>query len=154
MREFQERQMMQRKIRRRIYSKTSLFILLCLVILTARGVINVYAKERESRKDLERVEFQRSQLAARAASVREKGDRLKTPEGVEAEIRSKFDVAKEGEGVIVIVDKVVQVPEPEQKGMIERFWDSVTSVFKGKDKSTSTATSTSAGSRTSTSTRR
>jgi hypothetical protein len=125
-----------------VYSKTSLVILFLALILTARGVINVYAKERESHKDLARVEFERSQLATRAASVRESGERLKTPEGLETEIRSKFDVAKEGEGVIVIVDKVVPVSEPEERGMIQRFWDSVTSVFKSKDKATSTATST------------
>lgn len=137
MREFQERKEMKRKIHRRIYSKTTLFILLCVLILTARGVINVYSKERESRRDLERVKLQRVQLSARAASVRESGDRLKTPDGIETEIRSKFDVAKEGEGVIVIVDKIIQVPEPEEKGMIQRFWDSVTSVFK-RDEATST----------------
>ena len=141
MREFQERQHMQRKIRRRIYSKTSLFILFCFLILTARGVLNVYAKERESRNDLNRVQVQQRQLATRAASVRESNDRLKTPEGIETEIRSKFDVAKDGEGVIVIVDKEVVVPEPEEKGMIQRFWDSVTSVFK-HDEATTTATST------------
>ncbi|MES3005378.1 MAG: hypothetical protein V4664_00315 [Patescibacteria group bacterium] len=138
MREFQERRQMERKIKGRIYSKTTLFVLLCLLILTARGVINVYAKEKESRRGLERVELERSQLASRAENVKENGERLKTPGGMEAEIRSKFNVAKEGEGVIVIVDKVVQVPEPEEKGMIERFWDSIVSVFEKDEEATST----------------
>lgn len=140
MREFQERKREQQVIRGRVYSKTSLLILFLILIFTARGVVNVYAKERESKRELANVELQRSQLATRAASVRESGNRLKTPEGIESEIRSKFDVAKEGEGVIVIVDKVVPISEPEQKGLIERFWNSLTSVFKSK--ATSTATST------------
>lgn len=143
MREFQERQQMQRKIRRRIYSKTTLFILLFLIILIGRGVIGVYAKERESKADLHRVEVQRNQLAARAANVQESGERLKTPEGLEAEIRSKFDVAKEGEGVIVIVDKTIHVPEPEEKGMVEKFWDSVKNVFSKDDKKATSTTATS-----------
>ena len=145
MREFQERQQSQRKIRRRIYSKTSLFVLFCILILTARGAMNVYAKEKQSQQDLKGVEMQRSQLAARAASVREDGDRLRTPEGVEEEIRSKFDVAKQGEGVIVIVDRAPEVTAPENRSMIQRFWDSVTGVFRPRGNASSsdvTATST------------
>ncbi len=130
MREFQERQRDARNIKRRIYSKTSLFILLCVVVLTGRGVLGVYAKERDSNKELQRLTEQKNALAARESAMNQNAERIKTPEGIEEEIRAKYDVAKVGEGVIVIVDKEMPVSEPEKKGIIQQFWDSVTGVFR------------------------
>lgn len=43
MREFQEKQ----KIKNRIYSKTSIVVVLIMVVFISRGVLSVYAKERD-----------------------------------------------------------------------------------------------------------
>ena len=125
MREFQEKH----KMKRRIYSKTSLFILFCILVLTARGVLGVYAKESASRADLARVNAEKAQLQARAANIETDSSRISTPEGVEAEIRTKFDVAKKDEGVIVIVDRNDAPPVEEDKGILKKFWDSIVGVF-------------------------
>lgn len=134
MREFQEKH----RIKQKIYSKTVLFILLCILVLTARGVLNVYAKEKESRKDLEQVQKQEALLATRAVDMQEHSDHIRTESGVEAEIRSKFDVAKQGEGVIVLVDKPLPVVIPQETSVIKRWWNSVVSIFQKPDAATGT----------------
>lgn len=126
MREFQDKQ----KMRRRLYSKTSIFILLIVFIFVARGVAGIYAKEHNSRMEVERLEKKKAEIETRLATVSKSADRLGTDSGIEYEIRNKFDVVKEGEGVIVVVDKEIPLPEEEKKGFLEKFWGSVTGVFK------------------------
>lgn len=130
MREFQEKQ----KIKKRIYSKTSILVLLVLVVLIARGVLSVYAKERSSRLELALLEKRKAELSDRLAKVSMNNERLKTEDGIESEIRSKFDVVKQNEGVIVVVDEKLPVPEEDTRGFMKKFWDSVTGVFKKDEK--------------------
>lgn len=126
MREFQDKQ----KIKKRLYSKTSVLVLLIIVIFITRGVLSVYAKERDSRLELELLEKKKAELNSRLANVSASNSRLKTEEGIEAEIRSKFDVVKADEGVIVVVDEKLPVPVEDTRGFMKKFWDSVTGVFK------------------------
>lgn len=129
MREFQEKQ----KIRKRMYSRTSLIGLLILCILVAKGVTGVYAKEKASRMEVERLARQKKEVEEKLALVSAQADRLKTETGIEYEIRNKFDVVKSGEEVIVVIDKELPPPPEEKEGVLKRFWHSVTGVFK-KDK--------------------
>lgn len=131
MREFQEKHI----FRRRLYSKTMLIVLLVLIILIGRGVINVYAKEKASRNELERIRKEQVVIQDRHNSLLQNSDRLKTEDGVEAEIRGKFDVAKTGEGVIVIVDKKPPEVEEDNRGVIQKLWDSIIGVFKKEPES-------------------
>ena len=126
MREFQEKQ----KIKKRLYSKTSIVIVIIVVVFISRGVIGVYAKERDSRMELSLLEKRKAELSDRLARVSLNNDRLKTEEGIESEIRSKFDVVKPDEGVIVVVDEKLPVPEEDTRGVMKKFWDGVTGVFK------------------------
>lgn len=120
MKEFQRK----RKIRRLLYSRLSLLILLILIALVAKGAWNVYAKERDSRKQLERVEEELAALKARGAALQDKIDRLKTSEGIEAEIREQFQVTKPGERMVVIVEegKSEEATAPRQS-LISKFFD-------------------------------
>jgi cell division protein FtsB len=130
MREFQDKQ----KIKNRIYSKTSVFILFIFIVLIGRGVLSVYAKERDSRMELDLLEKKKAELGNRLANVSTSNDRLNTEEGIESEIRSKFDVVKQDEGVIVVVDEKLPPPPEDTRGFMKKFWDSVTGVFKKEEK--------------------
>ncbi|TSC56608.1 MAG: hypothetical protein Greene041679_508 [Parcubacteria group bacterium Greene0416_79] len=119
MREFQQK----RKMRRALYSRVTLLVLLALLVVVARGALNVYKKERESRKQLDRVDAELSVLETRRAALAEQIERLKTPAGIEAEIREQFQVAKPGERMVVIVEeKGGEAAEPpQQRSFFSRF---------------------------------
>jgi cell division protein FtsB len=125
MKEFQEKNKQRRKRR----SKVVLFIMLVVLVLLIRGSIGSYQKERNSRLEVNREMKEKEALAKRYEIIREQSDSLKNRIGIETEIRNKFDVAKEGEGVIVIVEKDVQVIEEDKRGVLKRFWDSVRGAF-------------------------
>jgi cell division protein FtsB len=126
MREFQEKNETKKKMR----SVPMLALLLIIVVLVAKGAIGVYAKEKDSRTEMNRVLQQKKDLEARLDTMNQHNEQLKTEAGVETEIRNKFDVVKQGEGVIVIVDKDIPVIEEDNRGIVKKFWDSVVHVFR------------------------
>ena len=118
MREFQQKQIFKEKL----YSKTTVFILLVLALLLAKGVVNIYIKERESRKNKEEAELELINMQNRAEELKQASERLKTPVGIEQEIRSKFGVAKEGEKVILIVEEEEAILVEQKEGFFGRFF--------------------------------
>ena len=132
MKEFQEKN----KYKRRRRSRLILLLLFVLALFIIRGTFQAFAKERSSRVEADRVIAEHQRLEKRYMLIQEQNESLKNNSGVEAEIRSKFDVVKPGEGVIVIVDKELPVIEEDKRGVIKKFWDSVTGVFKDESGST------------------
>jgi len=125
MREFQERN----TVKKRIYSKTAICILVIILILVAHGVYNVYEKEQESKAAVELTEKQQADTESRYNNIQQGNEELQSQAGVEAEIRSKFDVVKPGEGVIVVVDKNPTSIQENKQSVLKQFWDSVISIF-------------------------
>ena len=116
----------KRKIKQLLYSWPVLFLLAVLFILLLNGVWGVYEQEKETRINKNQRLLYLEELKERKNVLQEEIDRLKTPRGMEEEIRQKFEVAREGEGVIVIVD----APDSEgdrkingHKGILNRFLD-------------------------------
>ncbi len=125
MREFQDK----KKNRKRLYSIWSLLALLVVLVFFGKGVVSAYEKERSTKEELNRLAAQKADIESRYDNISKEIDTLKTSEGMESAIRQKFDVAKKGEGVIVVVDKTIEMPV-EKKGFIQRVWDSVKGVFQ------------------------
>ena len=94
----------KRLFRRVIASKITLVVLLTLALLLSNSVWGVWGKMRETAELRAREEERLAELEARAAALKAEIDRLTTERGIEAEIRSKFDLAKSGESVLVITD--------------------------------------------------
>ena len=94
----------KRKIKKVIYSRITIFILLIVVILLARSTYQIFKKERLSSASYSEVKKEYDSLKGRQTMLDSEIARLKTENGVEEEIRSKFSVAKPGETVVVIVD--------------------------------------------------
>ena len=103
-----------------------LVVLLVVLGVLMWGVWGVYGKYHESKikKDILAKEF--GGIAEREALLREKLERLSTPRGMEEEIRSKFQVARAGESVLVIVN-----PEEEEatSSPTRTVWDKVLDFF-------------------------
>lgn len=120
MREYQRK----RKIKRFLYSPLMLLALLALIALMGKATWGVYLKEKQSRMSLDRAAATLSSLEAREQRLTEKIERLKTLEGVEAEIREQFQVAKPGERMVVIVeDKKAPQEEAPKQSLVSKFFD-------------------------------
>lgn len=134
MKDFQEKQ--KKTAKRKKYSKTLLLIMTLALVLLIKGVFSVYSKEQESQSEIDRIQSQKAELQKRYENITEQSDALKSDTGVESEIRNKFDVLKQGEGVIVIVDKEMPIIQEDNRSVLKKFWDSVKGVFGGGASST------------------
>ena len=100
MRELENRQ----KFRRRLYSIPALAVLLLITVMLVRGAYSILLTERESARDARLLELEVASLSEREDELKAAIEKLQTPEGVEEEIKSKYNVARAGEMVAVIVD--------------------------------------------------
>lgn len=95
----------KRKIRQILYSKA---VFALLTILTALLLIAVYNRFTVAQETKEKLEERRADLEAletRAEVLNAKVDHLEEERGIEEELRNRFNVAKEGEQVVVIIDQ-------------------------------------------------
>ncbi len=87
-----------------IFSKFTLILLIIVALYFATSVYERYRVERDMADRRASVEMQYEDLEARKAALTDRVDYLKGDSGIESEIRKNFDVAKEGEQVVIIVD--------------------------------------------------
>ena len=109
----------KRKIKAILFSRVTLILLLIPIVFLGLSVFDLFQKEREvSKRRIER-EGELHRLHERAAVLEANVEMLESDRGIEAEIRDRYDVAKEGETVVVIIEHeervVVPVPEEEEK---------------------------------------
>jgi cell division protein FtsB len=109
-----------------LYTKPVIFVLLLVCIFLSVSVYNRYAVEREM--SLRRTEAQekKQELLERKKTLEERVNYLGGDRGIEEEIRTHFDVAKEGEKVFILTGeekKEVQevVPLVEERPWY-KFW--------------------------------
>ncbi len=111
----------KKRIRKIIYSPFFLILLGIVFFLIVKGVWNIYKKNTLSLENLKQEQTERDKLVSRQANLAASIDYLKTDQGIESEIRSKFRAVKEGESVTVIIDK--SVPTNVQATTTEKsFW--------------------------------
>ena len=94
----------KRRMRNLVYSKVVLFFLVVVIFLLSYSVWGVFQKERETQVKKEQRQQVLIEVEERERVLAEETKRLNTERGVEEEIRSKFDVARAGEQILVIVD--------------------------------------------------
>lgn len=87
-----------------IFSRFTLFALLAMCLYVGWSVFERYTVEREMAARRGGLESEYFELQERRDSLFEKVDYLKGDSGRESEIRKHFDVAHEGEQVVIIVD--------------------------------------------------
>ena len=127
MREFSQK----RKVRRLMYSPISLIFLFIILFLVVKGSFGVYQKYSLSKNELQNSQADLQVLEDKKENLETKIDRLQTETGIEKEIRSKFDVAREGEKLIVIVeDKVEEEIVIEEKGFFGNIFTTIGGWFQ------------------------
>ena len=129
MREFQEK----RKFKKIVYSVWLQAILGIIFLALVFSAVKVYKKSRISVQKFQEIKEERAGLEKRNAELAAEAARLESESGREGEIRTRFDVAKPGEKIIVIVDKNsedVKINGAENKaGFFFRFWQWIKSWF-------------------------
>ncbi len=95
----------KRKIRNVLYSKAVIFLLFSFTILMSFSVYNRYTVAGDMRKKLEDKRFELEEMKLRAQTLDAKVQYLENERGVEEELRNRFDVVKEGEQVVILLDR-------------------------------------------------
>ena len=87
-----------------MYHRATLIVLFLLTLVVVHSTWSVYQKKVESEEMKNISQKNVDELRARDNDLNSKIQRLDTTPGLEAEIRSKFTVAKNNENMVVIVD--------------------------------------------------
>ena len=118
----------KRKAKSFMYNRITIGILFVIMILTLRSTWSVYQKQMESQALKEISEKKFAELELRKKEINDKIQALNTTEGLEREIRSKFNVVKENENMAVILD---DTSADNYNGTTTKsFWQKVTDFFK------------------------
>ena len=118
----------KRKLKRLLYSKPSLAVLVFLGVLLSIPTWGAYQKVQATSESRLAVASELHLLRTREVELQAEIDRLATERGIEEEIRRKYEVGRQGEQMIVIVGEEPHVPtprpEPQEKRLFEklRFW--------------------------------
>jgi cell division protein FtsB len=122
----------KRKIRRVLYSKFFIAFLFLVAVVIGRSVYERYTVAKEMALKLENRTEELELLKTRAALLESNVEHLKNERGIEEELRSRFDVVKDGEQVVVILDDAaiaetdtrLKATTTEEKNFFEmlKFW--------------------------------
>ena len=110
-------------------SVPALVILGIVVLVFLWSVIRFWGKMAETRKNKEIAEAKTENLRTQKAALEQDIEKLRTDRGKEEFFRENYGLAKEGEEVIVIVDKTPETEEPE-RGAIRSFFSNFLNLFK------------------------
>ena len=105
------------------YSRITLAILLVISAFMALSVYERFSIEREMAERRRGVESELTELKERKAELEEKVEYLSNEEGIEAEIRTHFDVAREGEQVVIILDEEPQAASSQSANVQDAVTD-------------------------------
>ena len=114
--------------RKILLSRLTLAVLLLASIGLAFAVYDRYEVEREMAERRENAQEELERESERQAELKSRVDYLNNEHGMEAEIRRHFDVALEGEQVVVIVDEeesriTALSAEANEQESHESFWE-------------------------------
>jgi cell division protein FtsB len=124
MKSFQKK---DKKLNSIIHSKPALVVLGCLTLFFAYGVLSLVGKMQTTSKNRQIIENKVKELKMDKAKLTADISKLQTKDGVEESIREKFGWAKEGEGLVVVIeDQSKNDAEQESSG---GFWGFVKNLF-------------------------
>ena len=107
-------------------SKILFFILAILLLVIINASIKMFNKSRETKDYLKSVEKEYANLEEQYEKVESDLGYINSKTGIEKEIRSKFDFAKEGERAVLIIEE--DLP-PELPTAEKNILDKIKSLF-------------------------
>lgn len=118
----------KRKAKSFMYNRITIGILFVIMLFTLRSTWSVYQKQRESEVLKAISEKKVMELELRKKEINDNIQALNTEEGLEKEIRSKFNVVKENENMVVILDDANK--DNYEASTTKSFWQKVKDFFK------------------------
>jgi cell division protein FtsB len=120
----------KRRVARIFYSKGSMIALLVLFGVGVYAAASARAMQERATEKRAELSDELMQLEGRATALEEDIVRLEDPRGIEAELRRRYDVAKEGEEVVVLIEEEdtasTSIPTQEKpRGFLEKVGDMV-----------------------------
>ncbi|HUC89135.1 MAG TPA: septum formation initiator family protein [Candidatus Paceibacterota bacterium] len=111
------------------HSPLALGILFCLLALFAYNMVGLVEKAKDSSKKKSLILDQINTLKERQSSLSSDIAKLKTDEGVEETIRDKYQVVKQGEKEVVIVNDDNKTPISSDTTTDHSFWGFIKKMF-------------------------
>ena len=118
----------RQKVWKRVaFSWVTLLILLITIILITRSSYGMYIKNTQANVRTENAQYELAKIQNRANKLKENLSRIKTTKGVEEELRRKFDVSRNNEHLLLIIDREIKTtPIKEERdewdNMIHNFF--------------------------------
>lgn len=125
---FQER----KKLRKILYSKTSLFVLAVVLFAVGRGAWAIHQKASIAISERDIALRSLSELESRNSELKVSLARLKSGQGIEEEVRQKYTVARVGEEIVVVVDDNAKKGKNSEVASNRSFWQRIVSFFMEK----------------------
>ncbi|MEK7569255.1 MAG: septum formation initiator family protein [Patescibacteria group bacterium] len=125
---FQER----KKLRKILYSKVSLAVLLVILFAVGQGLWRIQEKVSVARAERDLAARSFADLQSRTEELQASLARLKSDSGIEEEVRQKFTVARPGEEVVVVVDESAKKGKNGEATEARSFWERIQSFFVGE----------------------
>ena len=105
-----------------LLSWLTILLLLVISILLTKSIFGIYKKSAESTARAGIAKADLAKLVERKEALVSDLKRIKSTSGIEAELRGKFDVGKDGEHLLVIIDKEVETSNETPE---ESWWSSM-----------------------------
>lgn len=108
-----------------ILRRATIVVLLVMLTGFVRGIVTVSNSQQLATSNRAEIQLELDKLEEQKKELQLEIDRLATPEGKETELRSKFNVIREGEKVIILKDDPRfkdWEPEPEEIIPAWKFW--------------------------------
>lgn len=115
----------KRKAKSLMYNRVTIVILFVVVLFALHSTWVVYKKQRESQTLREVSEKKVGELSVREKEIDDKIKALDTQQGIEKEIRSKFNVIKGDENMVIVLDD--ENASTSQVSTTTSFWQKVKS---------------------------
>ncbi len=104
-----------------LYVRLSIVFLAVLAVVLSRAGWERYVAEREVAERRQAVELELAALAIRKAELEGQVEYMAKERGIEEEIRSNFDVAREGEQVAILVGEAPAVETEESETETKKY---------------------------------
>lgn len=106
-----------------LYSRPVIAFFVIVVVMLCISVFERYGVERDMSARRAASETELERLQARKLQLEDRVDYLEGERGIEEEIRKNFDVAREGEQVIIMVGDAPTAPIAEIDSAVkEKYW--------------------------------